>query len=117
MRTCSHCRREVPEDKKFCTYCGYRLKEPLKSEPRTPEPKNEIKKSKMYLSIVVFVIIILISSSIAYYIQTKEKDVIDSDHDGIPDSEDDFPEDGDFSAKLDVIDSNWYRKDETVFVV
>jgi hypothetical protein len=41
----------------------------------------------------------------------------DNDEDGVGDNSDDFPDDEDYSALLEILSSNMYRYEESVFVV
>jgi hypothetical protein len=122
MRNCAHCGREVAADKQFCGYCGYRADNPeIETKEQSPA-QDKLAMAKPNRRVVVGVVlaaIIIISSLVTanIYFPFFEDSNPDADGDGITDSEDDYPNDADFSAKLTVIDSNWYTVNNTIFVV
>jgi hypothetical protein len=114
----------VEENKEFCSYCGYKAKAPGDSKSDTKKAKNNNsakvddkgpdKRAMIFISIVA---IILIGSGIYINYFTTWFGEPDRDSDGVPDSEDDFPKNADYSAKLEVIESNSYRLNNTFYVV
>ncbi len=121
MQTCSHCGREVDEQKNFCAYCGYRIKGQSISKKEIEKPKESKKSKDQKKQIITIVIIAVIILSIVaievFIIMSRAPEELDTDNDGIPDSEDDYPKDKEFSAKLDIVESNWFRQDKNVTVV
>lgn len=123
MQTCSHCRRDVDDNKQFCTYCGYRVKPTIsskldksKQQKQSKQPQKSM-RTKVTFLIIMVIIIVIIGTLAAYFIEYRGQSEPDSDNDGIPDDEDDYPNDSNFCAKLDVINSNWYRLNESVYVI
>lgn len=124
MRSCSHCGRDVEENKEFCSYCGYKAKQPEDTKKGAKKAKknkgakaNEKAPSKRAIIFISIVLIILIGCGIYINYFTTWLGESDGDSDGVPDSEDDFPKNPNYSAKLEVIESNSYRINETFYVV
>jgi DNA-directed RNA polymerase subunit RPC12/RpoP len=122
-QTCSHCGKEVPDTKTFCTYCGYRIQKKSrdaasdKDQSSKTNKKSEKGSNVFIIAVVAMILILLLGVIIPRYLQEDELISDDLDKDGIQNSEDDYPKDYRYSVKLKVLDSNLYQLGDSYQVV
>ena len=74
---CQHCQQTIPDDSKFCPFCGQTTKaEPAQKTVEVKEPKKE-KRSKSKIKIILFsllgVVIVLVGVYLGTYFAARSK--------------------------------------------